>query len=161
MPTRLPTIAIALGIVGLVPFLVCAVPALSEPDDRSSRWVMALAEYGAVALALVGGVQWGMVLASPEPRARDRLRLALGLLASLIGWAGLVVTLVLPVDFGLAVLIAGFAAAVLAEARLKRDGLVPSGYMWLRWGQSLVVVAILVTVLTVRLLHMFWPGVSL
>jgi hypothetical protein len=73
----------------------------------------------------------------------------------------LLVTPVLSVDVGLAVLIAGFAAAVLTEARLKRDGLVPTGYMWLRWGQSLVVVAILVTVLTVRLLHIFWPSVSL
>jgi hypothetical protein len=85
----------------------------------------------------------------------------LGLLATLIGWGALLVAGLLNIDVGLAVLIVGFGAAVLAEARLKREGLVPSGYMWLRWGQSLVVVAILVTVLTVRLLHMFWPGVSL
>ena len=161
MPTRLPTIAIALGIVGLVPFLVCAVPALSMPDDRASGWIIGLLGYGAVTLAMLGGVHWGLVLATPEPGPKDRLRLALGLLASLIGWTALLVTLVLPVDFGLAVLIAGFAAAVLTEARLKRFGLVPSGYMWLRWGQSLVVVAIQVTVLTVRLLHIFWPSVSL
>jgi hypothetical protein len=161
MPTRLPTIAIALGIVSLVPFLVCAVPALSMPDDRASGWILGLLGYGAVTLAMLGGVHWGLVLATPEPGPKDRLRLALGLLASLIGWAALLVTPVLSVDVGLAVLIAGFAAAVLTEARLKRDGLVPTGYMWLRWGQSLVVVAILVTVLTVRLLHIFWPSVSL
>jgi hypothetical protein len=158
MPTRLPSAALALGLAGLVPFVLCAIAALSMPDARTAGWITALLGYGAVTLALLGGVHWGLVLAQPEAGPKDRLRLALGVLPSLIGWAALLVTLVLPLEVGLAVLIAGFAATVLAEARLQRGGLVPSGYMWLRWAQSLVVVAILVTVLTLRLLHLLWPG---
>jgi hypothetical protein len=160
MPARLPPTALALGLAGLIPFLLCAIAALSMPDARAVGWITALLAYGAVTLAMLGGVHWGLVLAAPEAGPRDPLRLALGVLPSLIGWAALLVPLVLPIEVGLAVLIAGFAATVLTEAHLRRGGLVPSGYMWLRWGYSLVVVAVLVTLLTMRLLHLLWPGMS-
>jgi hypothetical protein len=160
MPQRLPRTAIALGIAALAPFVLCAIAALSASDGRAEVWIAALLGYGAVTLGLLGGVHWGLVLGAPEPGPRDWLRLALGLLPALIGWLALLVTLVLRAEFGLGVLTIGFAATILTEARLKRDGLVPPGYLWLRWGQSLVVVAILVTVLTMRLLRLLWPGVS-
>ena len=161
MPTRLPPVAIVLGLVGLIPFIVCAIALLSGSDDRAPAWISALIGYGAVTLAMLGGVHWGLVLGAPEIAPKTRLRLGLGILPSLIGWAALLVTLALPSEVALAVLIAGFVATVLTEARLHRGGLVPSGYMWLRWACSVVAVAILVTVLTVRLLHRIWPGVSL
>ena len=41
---------------------------------------------------------------------------------------------------------------VAAEDQGRRRGLVPSGSMWLRWGFSVVAVALLVTVLVLRLL---------
>ena len=47
---------------------------------------------------------------------------------------------------------------IVARHPATARGLLPSGYTWLRWAQSLVVVAILVTVLTLRLLHLLWPG---
>jgi hypothetical protein len=152
MAQRLPPTAVALGIAGLAPFLLCGIAALSVPDTRATAWIVALLGYGAVTLGLLGGVHWGLVLGAPEPAPRDRLRLALGVLPSLIGWAALLVTLVLPPEVGLGVLIAGFVAMVLTEARLARDDLVPAGYMWLRWGLSIAVVVILVTLLALRLL---------
>jgi len=158
MPKRLPPVALAVALAGLVPFIICAIAALSTSGDRAAGWITALLGYSAVTLAMLGGVHWGLVLAAPEPGPKDRLRLALGVLPSLIGWAALLLAPVLPSEVALAVLIAGFAATVLTEARLQRAGLMPSGYMWLRWACSLVVVAILVTVLTLRLLRLVWPG---
>ena len=52
----------------------------------------------------------------------------------------------------LAILIAGFAATVLTETQLRQKQLLPDGYLWLRWGLSLVVVAVLTTVLVLRLI---------
>src|ERR1700678_2441350 len=96
MAQRLPPTAVALGVAGLAPLLLCAIAALAVPDPRSAAWMAALLGYGAVALGLLGGVHWGLVLRAPEAGPRDRLRLALGVLPALIGWAALLVTLVLP-----------------------------------------------------------------
>ncbi|MCW3475789.1 DUF3429 domain-containing protein [Limobrevibacterium gyesilva] len=151
MQLRLPPFALVLGIAGLIPFIVCGIVALSVPDERAAQYLTALMAYGAVVLAFLGGVHWGFVLGSPEDRS-VRPRLALGVVPSLIGWLALLSPLAVPAEFGLALLILGYVGTVLGEARLYRQGLVPSGYMWMRWGLSLVVVATLVTVLTLRLL---------
>ena len=81
-----------------------------------------------------------------------RARLLLGVVPSLIGWAGLLLAIALPPEVGLAVLIFGFIATLAVEVRAGRLGLVPAGYLWLRWALSIVVVAVLVTVLVIRLL---------
>lgn len=152
MPTRLPAAVLALGLASLLPFVFCGVAVLAMPDARADAWMQALLGYGAVVLALFGGVHWGFALAAADVTPRDRLRVALGVVPALIGWAALLVTLVLPADVGLGVLITGFAITVLSEARLYRGGLVPSGYMWLRWAHSIAAVAILTGLLVLRLL---------
>jgi hypothetical protein len=50
----------------------------------------------------------------------------------------------------LAVLILGYIATVLTEHRAARRLLVPSGYVWIRWGFSLVAVVMMVMVLVLR-----------
>ena len=82
----------------------------------------------------------------------ERWRLLFGVMPSLIGWVALLAPLALPAWTGLCVLIAGFLATVIVEAQAGRRGLVSQHYIWLRWGLTLVVVAMLVTVLTLRLL---------
>jgi hypothetical protein len=150
---RLPRSVLAIGIATLLPLLFCAGAALATTDNQSLGWMTALLSYGAVLLAMYGGVHWGFLLASPEARpAADRLRLALGVVPALFGWAALLVTLILPTDVGLGVLIVGFAAFALSETRVYHDQLLPAGYMWLRWGHTLVVVAVLVVLLVLRLL---------
>jgi len=142
---RLPPVAIALGIAGLTPFLVCGWGTLALPSPDSERFLAALLAY------------WGFVLESPEPDAmasltrKDRPRLVLGVLPALIGWAALLMPLLLSAEAGLAVLIVGHVATVIMEAQLRRRALVPPGYMWLRWGLSVVTIVVLVTVLTLRL----------
>jgi hypothetical protein len=160
MNHRLPTPALLLGVAGLVPFIGLALLTLTAFDDAvAQRYLWALIGFGAVMLAFLGGVHWGFVLhpaALPESmdpaERRDAGRLALGVLPSLIGWAAMLTPLLAVPEIGLAILIVGYAGTVAAEAQLRRRDLVPTGYMAMRWGLSIVVVAILVTVLVLRLI---------
>lgn len=158
MPRHLPTAALVLGIAGLIPFIACGIAALSTFDDaRAMFFLQALVAYGAVILAFLGGVHWGFVLEAPETGARiarrqDAPRLVFGVLPSLVGWVALGATLAGLPPVALAILIAGFVAVTATEAQLHRRGLMPSGYMWLRWGLSIVVALVLATVLTLRLI---------
>lgn len=153
---RLPPVAIALGIAGLIPFIGCGLGTLALPPPDSERFLTALLAYGAVILAFLGAVHWGFVLESPDPEgaamvARDRVRLVLSVIPALIGWLALLMPLLHSPEGGLAVLIVGHLVTVVTESQLRRRGLMPPGYMWLRWGLSIVMVVVLVTVLTLRL----------
>ncbi len=155
---RLPPVAVALGIAGLLPFIGCGLGAIAMPSPDAERFLAALLAYGAVVLAFLGAVHWGFVLESPEPDAmasltrQDRPRLILGVVPALIGWVALLMPLVLSAEAGIAVLIAGHVATVAMEAQLRRRALVPPGYMWLRWGLSVALVVVLATVLVLRLM---------
>ncbi len=158
MNRRLPAVALLLGVAGVLPFLAGMIGTLSAADPlRAQRILAALVGYGAVILAFCGGVHWGLVLAAPatDPAAaktsRQSYRLVLGVVPSLIGWVALLVLLLGAAEAALAILTAGFVALVAAEAELRPRGLIPLGYMWLRWGLSIIVVLILATVLTLRL----------
>ena len=145
---RTPLLVTLLGLAGLLPFLFCGFESLT----RAAVWALpALVGYGAVTLAFLGAVHWGLALA-PSPIApsaeAERMRLALGTAPALAGW----VALLLPSWAGLLLLIAGFIATAVAEAAGQRRALVPHGYMWLRWAHSVIVVAILTTVLVLRLI---------
>ena len=107
-------------------------------------------------LAFLGAVHWGFALApsatapsaTAPPPETERLRLALGTAPALAGW----IALLLPSWAGLLLLIAAFIATAVAEAAGQRRALVPHGYMWLRWAHSVIVVAVLTTVLVLRLI---------
>jgi len=156
MNRRLPKLAILLGLAGLIPFIVFGLAVMGAAPDRAGRWLGVLMAYGAVVLAFLGGVHWGFALDEAAPVAgasrTERVRLLLGLVSPLIAWLALVLVFVAPADVGLAVLIAGYIASAALEDQARRRGAMPSGYMWLRWALSVVVVALLVTVLVLRLL---------
>jgi Protein of unknown function (DUF3429) len=157
---RLPATAIGLGLAGLLPFIGLGIAALATANAvEAARYLQALIAYGAVTLAFLGGVHWGFVLhpsALPEgmtaEERRDATRLGLGVLPSLIGFAALLTPLLVVPEVGLAVLIVGYLATVATESRLHRRDLVPGSYMALRWGMSVVVLLVLVTVLALRLI---------
>ncbi len=159
MHPRLPPAAIALGIAGLIPFVVLGIAALSTHDSvQAQRMLLGLVGYGGVVLAFLGGVHWGFVLhpvlpegMGPDER-RDATRLGLGVLPSLIGWAALLTPAFGVPEIGLAILIVGYIATVVTEAQMRRRAMMPSGYMALRWALSVVVVVVLVTVLALRLI---------
>lgn len=160
MNTRLPSMALILGIAGLIPFVILGILAQSTDNTGlSQRYVLALVGYGAVILAFLGGVHWGFVLSPaglPEhmtaKERRDAARLGLGVTPSLIGFAALMTPLLGILEIGLAILIVGYIATVATESGLHRRGLIPSGYMALRWGLSIGVLLVLVTVLALRLI---------
>ncbi len=169
MTARLPPLALLLGTGGLVPFLACGLGSVTAggavPADRA---LLALVEYAAIILSFLGAVHWGLALAGAGFAARDglgeseaaqggavrsgteRARLALGVLPALVGWAALLVSVAAAPAIALALLIAGFLATTAVEARAAADGLVPAGYMRMRWGLTLVVVVVLALVLLSR-----------
>lgn len=160
MPPRLPTPAIVLGIAGLIPFVMLAIVSLSVQNPaESARYLLALVGYGAVVLAFLGGVHWGFVLhpvlpegMTPDAR-RDAARLGFGIVPSLIAWAALMTPAFGVPEIGLAVLIVGYLGTVIGEHQLRRRGiLLPAGFMALRWVLSIVVLAVLITVLALRLI---------
>src|SRR5271165_4942306 len=105
MSFRLPLFALLLGLAGLLPFIGTGLGALG-PSDGSAQWLLAL--------------------------------LGFGVLPSLVGWVALLMPIFLryqlAAEIGIGLEIAGFAGVMLAEQRLYRAQLMPSGYLWLRWG---------------------------
>ena len=151
MNRRLPALAILLGILGLIVFIVCGLGAVSARWQGSAPQLLAaLTSFGAVILGALGGVHWGFALGDEAGRG-ERPRLVLGAVPVLIGWVALLVALVAPVEVTIAVLIAGFIAAALLDTSLRRQGFVPPGYLTFRWALTVAVVALLATVLVLRL----------
>ena len=147
MQRSLPPLALVLGLAGLIPFAACGYGALSTYGEPAAQ---ALAAYGAVILAFLGGVHWGFAL--PEPSGRGaNARIGLGVVPSLIGWVALLLVVAVSVEAGLALLVVGFAALTVVEARAAKAGLMPPGYMVLRYGLSAGVITILTAVLVMRL----------
>jgi len=123
-----------LGYAGLIPFAAAATLAVAGPAPWRGLALPALTAYGAVILSFLGAVHWGLALrASPEESSAAWPRLGLGVLPALVGWVGLL----LPVPFGLALLATGLLAVAATETVAARGGLLPPGYLALRWTLSL------------------------
>lgn len=149
----MPWLAILLSVLGLVPFIVCGLGALGADPIASGRMLSALLGYAAVTLAFTGGLHWGFELQSQQQDSFvQRARLGLGVLPPLAGWIALLLPLVAAPWIALVVLIAAYIATVLAEQEAAKRDLVPTRYLWLRWGFTFIAVAMMVTVLTLRLL---------
>lgn len=145
MAGTLPFPALWLGLAGLLPFAAGAAGAVLGPAAWRGAALAALIAYGAVILAFLGAVHWGLALAAMAEAEREfgRTRLTLGVVPALVGW----VALVLPAWAGLALLIAGFLGVWAAEEGAARQGLMPLRYLWLRRLLTLVVVVLLSAVL--------------
>ena len=154
---RLPVLAVVLGVLGLIPFLGCTIGIILFPSDvPAPNLVRAIIAYGAVILAFLGGVHWGLALdpaptmVAPGQAAIDNRRLALGVLPSLIGWAALLVSVASTSLIAIVLLILGFVGTTLVEQRAHRSGALPGSYMALRWVLSAVALLCLVVVLLAR-----------
>jgi hypothetical protein len=143
--------AILLGAAGLAPFLALALGALSRPEPEATHILTWLIAYGAVILSFLGAVHWGFVLGAEQP-ARAGMRLSLGVVPALLGWAAIWLgDSGVPVA-GIGLLIASYLAVAVTERSFFIRGWLPRFYLWLRYLLTLVVVLILATVLTLRLL---------
>ncbi len=150
MKRTLPLLVILLGIAGLIPFAACGLLAVTPNGDRAA---FALVAYGAVILAFLGGVHWGFALQDPAGRG-ERGRLILGVLPSLAGWVALLLSAAFTTEAGLALLLVGFAGTMVVESRAAKSGLMPAGYLTLRYGLTAAVGTVLLLALLLRLLHL-------
>jgi hypothetical protein len=149
----MPLLVILLSVLGLVPFVVCGLAALGPDQDTAMRMLDGLIGYAAVTLAFAGGIQWGFELQSRQTdKFVQRARLGLGILPPLVGWIALLLPLLVAAWVSLVVLIAAYIGAVLVEQQAQRRDLLPPRYLLVRWGFTLVAVAMMITVLTLRLL---------
>jgi hypothetical protein len=158
----MPASALLLGILALAPFIGCGLAALGHDQAMADRMVSALIAWGALILAFVGGIHWGLVLREPEtgppvapgskPTPGRNLRIGVAALPLLLGWLALLVPLIAAKWLALLLLIAAYIAVVVAEHHASRRFLLPVRYLWLRWGFTVVAVAMLTTVLTLRIL---------
>ena len=152
MPRRLPILAVILSVAGIIPFILCGLGAVATNTVTSLPAVNMLIVYGAVVLSFLGGVHWGFTLATEHDPA-ERPRLLGGVLPSVLGWAVVAVTTyTVQPSLGLALLIGLFIVAAGVEWRAHRRGWVPGGYIGMRIVITVIVVAILITVLMLRII---------
>jgi hypothetical protein len=149
--SRLPPLAVILGIAGLLPFLACGVLAVGTDTLALHVGALPLISYGAVILAFLGGVHWGFVIEGVEEPAENR-RLVLGVVPSLIGWAATCLAVLAYPTPALVLLVAGFIGTAVVETKATRRELVPRAYMIMRWALTVLVVVILTTVIFIRLI---------
>lgn len=144
----MPIIVLLLSLLGLAPLIVFACGAVGTIPEMAIRMMIALIDYAALILAFVGGVQWGLAL---QPGAvRPARRFAAGVLPMIVAWVALVLAQVVDPSVALAVLVVGYIGTVVIEHRAARSLLVPSRYMWTRWGFSMVAVVMMVMVVVLR-----------
>lgn len=139
--TQVPSSAIWLGGTGALPFVALLAATVFGPADWIDPAGRALALYGAVILSFLGGIQWGLAIATPSG-SDDALgrRLAVSVLPSLIGWGALL----LPLQIGLYVLAAAFALVLFLDAQTSLKGEAPAWYPKLRLPLTAVVMTCLV-----------------
>jgi hypothetical protein len=144
----MPTIAVPLSLLGMVPLIVFACGAVGPMPETAERMLVALIDYAALVLSFAGGVHWGLALL---PGAlRPTLRFCAGVLPLIAAWVGLVLAQMIAPTVALAVLIVGYLATVLTEHRAAPRLRVPTGYIWVRWGFSVVAVVMMAMVLILR-----------
>lgn len=146
MNRPLPVLATLLGLAGLLPFIACGLASLGLEGDRA---MVALVAYGAVILAFLGGVHWGFALQDPSGKG-ERPRLLLGVVPSLVGWVALLLAIAVRAEAGIVLVLVGIIGTNLIEVRAHKAGLMPRGYLNLRYALTGVVVLTLVAVLAMR-----------
>lgn len=134
----LPAIYVSLAYAGVLPFALGTIVLVAGAGAQ----LRALAErgligYGAVVLAFLGAVHWGVMLARGEPPLRRVL--VGGVLPTLVGWVALMV----PSESALAIEIVGFGIFWLYEHRVLGPRVLPEEYLALRRMLTLSVCALL------------------
>lgn len=129
MAAAVPPVAAALGYAGAIPFLGGAAAvslALLPPGP--------LLAYGAVILAFMGGIHWGLGMPGALPDGR---RLGLSVVPALLGWAALL----LGGRLGLLLLAAAFLGLLAVDLATTLSAVAPPWYPRLRLPLTALVVA--------------------
>ncbi|MEO0496470.1 MAG: DUF3429 domain-containing protein [Pseudomonadota bacterium] len=125
-----------LAVGGLIPFWALAL-FLFAADSGELYERLALVGYGATILAFLGGIRWGVAIATEtdgtdgirtRPRSDGRVVLALSVLPSLAGW----LTLLMPAFTAIMVLIFCFVLQWVWDSLSVRSGSLPKWFGSLR-----------------------------
>lgn len=144
----MPTIAILLGALGVVPFVFFGFGAVGHNPETAERMLVALIDYAGLILTFAGGVHWGMGLSPMVSRAA--LRVGAGTVPLILAWMALILAQILSPTVALLVLCVGYLGTILIEHRAAEQWLLPRGYVWLRWGISIVGLVMMVMVIVLR-----------
>jgi hypothetical protein len=141
---RIPSVALALGLAGLIPFLYGALNVVLPATGGLGRlWapnyhgVTLLQAYGIVILCFMAGVIWGFAAKADGPRAT--LYYALSVIPAIFVF----LTAFAQPRPSLVMLMIGFLALLAVDASAAREGLAPVWWMRLRLMLTAVVVACL------------------
>jgi glutaredoxin len=114
-----------LGYAGLIPFVAALLGFVLSSDARQAYFAHQFIAYGAVILAFVGAVHWGVALGGGRMPV---MRMSISILPALLAWAALL----LPAHAGAWLLLAGFIALRAWEASPPVAGTLPSWYRAVR-----------------------------
>jgi hypothetical protein len=125
---RIRPAALTLGLAGCVPYWAAAIVVLGDIGPLSIAWVIwGIIAYGAVGLAFLGGIRWGLAL-RPQGARGQAWEIALSTAAPLAGFAALIV----PPVIGISVLIAGLLTQALWDQMCADTGRLPVWFARLR-----------------------------
>jgi hypothetical protein len=125
---RIPGLALALGLAGLLPFATSALSQwLIVPGVPPGLGFQAGVVYGAVILAFLGGIRWGTALGPYGPR-RQAMEFSTSVLAAVAGFAAVF----MPAILGLSLLVAGFLMQGLWDVLSVEAGRLPPWFGKLR-----------------------------
>lgn len=142
IPATVPAAAAWLGGGGAAPFILLAMAPLLLPQAWREPAHVALSTYAAVILSFLGGVHWGLTLATehaPGSAPQYSLRLVLSVVPSLLGWGALF----LPAVWGLVALASAFAVMLFVDLGPGARSGAPAWYPRLRRPLSLTVISAL------------------
>lgn len=140
--SRLVTLVALMGLVPFIAGLIATVFPHTLPIEQVI-FERALIGYGALILAFLGGVRWGIRL---QGGAGSDLTFVMGILGSGLG----LFTLLMPYTFGLIALTFGFGAQGAWDVRSGMSGGVPPAYARLRNMMTWLVCALLLAILIGR-----------
>lgn len=123
---RIPSVALALGLGGLVPF-GAGVLLLWFPELLPGLGSSFLVGYGAIILTFLGGIRWGTAI-GPYDGKRQTIEFAGSVVGSLAGF----VALLLPSILAFTLLIAGFLIQALWDVTSVEAGRLPVWFGKLR-----------------------------
>jgi hypothetical protein len=140
---RIPTAALALGLGGLIPFVVCGIavafgirlPVIGDPT-------VALVAYGAAILSFLGGIRWGFALRMTDDGLQAR-ELAISVLPSIAAW----LLLLAPPVTALAIMPLLFVMLGIADRGMVRHG-APGWFATLRMLLTTIVTIVLLVAAT-------------
>lgn len=127
--SAIPFPALAIGLLGLVPFVAGALLAIALGDTFGERL---LVNYGAVILSFMAGIHWGLAMSRHQHDWRalgySAVPPGLALLAFVIGGTS-----------GLVILAASFSLLLAYDLHEGRKGHTPAWYPILRWPLTIIV----------------------